>query len=149
MIQYISPRDFPAIISMLQFFREESPEYNYVSDDPAYVTRNLNSMWDSGMGFGVLDSDGKGFMLAAVSPTWYSERIDASEQVLFVYPPFRGSSLAIRMIKEVEAMCRRLRVHTFHVGVSTGIKEERVVRMYERLGFKSKGHSLSKVLEYV
>lgn len=141
----ITHSDFPEIVSMLQFFREESPEYNYVSDDPVFVTQGLWTMFNAGMMIGYIEPT-KGFLLGGLSHTWYSDRLDAIEQVLFVYPPFRGSSTAVRLIKATEQQAREAKAFTFSVGVSTGIREAQTVRLYQKLGYALHGQSLRKEL---
>lgn len=145
-IRPVTVDDIPEILDMLRYFREESPEYNYTEDDAAFVGPNLDKLITSGIMFGVIDSDSKGVMLGALSQTWYCRQIDASEQVLFVYPPYRGGSTAVRLIQAFEKTAKDCGATVLGVGVSSGVHEEQTARMYEKLGFIPKGISLMKRL---
>jgi len=147
MVRELRPDDFGCILNMLRFIKDESPEYAYTSEDDAeYVLSNLKAMYDTGALLGVIDEAGRGVMIGALHRQWYSSRLDAAEQILFVYPPFRGTPLAVRMIRSFEQIARARGACTLGVGVTTGIREEQTVSMYQRLGYTPKGYSLSKVL---
>ena len=143
MLKSLGPSDYGDVVQMLQFLREESPEYRYAKDDPAYVLMNMQAL--GGALFGVIDP-GRGAMVGVLNRSWYSDRLEAVEQLLFVYPPYRGTSLAVRMVKMFEDLAAELGAKVLGVGVTTGLNEERTVGMYKRLGFRPKGHSLSKEL---
>jgi len=146
-VRPVTVDDIPEILDMLRYFREESPEYNYTEDDASFVGPNLEKLITSGIMFGVIDNDNKGVMLGALSQTWYSRQIDASEQVLFVYPPYRGGFTAIRLVHKFEERATALGATVLGVGVSSGVHEEQTARMYEKLGFIPKGVSLMKRLK--
>ena len=102
MIRVLDAEDIPEMISMLKAVRDESPEYGYIDDEEEeYVSASLQAMFSAGNLIGVIE-DGKGFMFGLVYRQWYSRKQEASEQLLYIYPEHRGSSLALRLIKEFE-----------------------------------------------
>lgn len=137
------------IVWALRALRVESPEYNYADDDPVTVYGNLFPMLDKGMMTGVVavtEDKLVGFMIGFVGAPWYSKRIEAMEQLLYVEPASRGGSIAHRLIRHFEDVCRAAGAEVIHVGASTGLKEDRTVKLYERMGYTQGSPTLKKVL---
>lgn len=150
MIRDVHRSDTWQIVEHLRVLREESPEYNYVEDDPLWVANNLLQLIENETLIGVVDVDEdqyvKGFMIGFISHTWYSKRVDAIEQLLYIMPEFRGGSIAIRLIKGFEDVCRYRGAFELSVGASTGMAESRTVKLYEKLGYTLRSPTLVKRL---
>ena len=145
----IRSHDSSQIVELLRILREESPEYNYVDDDPVFVDANLYSMLLHKQMVGVVadrEDDIVGFMIGFVVAPWYSRRKEAMEQLLYVEPAFRGTSCAVRLINEFEQVCRDYGAKVLHVGASTGMHEDKTVQLYERMGYTKGSPTLKKVL---
>jgi GNAT superfamily N-acetyltransferase len=146
MLRPITVWDGVDIVTMLQTLRTESPEYNYVEDKPQWVLNNLERMLEDDVLFGVIDDRLRGFMIGAVSTSWYSNRVEGYEQLLYISPESRGGTLAVRLIKAFEDAMRDRGAKVLHVGASTGMQEDRTARLYQALGYTLKGQSLRKDL---
>lgn len=146
MIRDIVYSDTTAIVKMLQTLREESPEYNYVDNNPAWVEANLETILQRGALFGSISEDTRGFIIGGVCTTWYSTRIEGFEQLLYVIPEARGGMIAVRLIKRFELQVKALGATVLSVGATTGMQEDRTARLYHALGYETKGTSLRKVL---
>lgn len=148
MIREIEHKDIPSLIWCLQMLRKESPTYGHVANDPILVEGNLNNLFGNNIAFGVIDNDVacKGFMFGVAGPSWYSDKIEAAEQLLYVVPAERGTGLAIKLIKAFELQCKHRGCKSLAVGASVGINDERTERLYERLGYKWHGRTLVKEL---
>lgn len=59
----------------------------------------------------------------------------SSDLILYVTPEHRGGSAAPRLIKAYEKWARSSGVREIQIGVSTGVREERTARFFEKLGF--------------
>lgn len=141
--------DTKDIVALLQQLRVESPEYNYVENDPVFVVNNLWSLISNGAMRGVVAITGDvlvGFMIGFIAAPWYSKRVEAMEQLLYVDPAVRGGTTAIRLIKEFEKLCLDNGAAVLSVGASTGMKEDRTVKLYERMGYTQGSPTLRKVL---
>lgn len=149
MIRQVCIDDIPTILDMLRFFRLECPSYAFTDEDADYVGHNLQTLLSADVMFGTIDEDARGCMLGVVSDTWYSKRREAHEQVLWVYPPYRGSMLAARLIKAFEQQCSLRDIEYVGVGVSSGLNEENTVRLYEKLGYRRSSYGLQKRLDDV
>lgn len=151
MISYrqVCTEDALDIVELLRILRLESPEYNYVDDDPEFVSSNLGTLIHNGMMKGVVAMDGQtlvGFMIGFVGAPWYSRRVEAMEQLLYVDPAWRGGSMAHRLIHHFEDVCIDAGAKVLSVGASTGMAEERTVMLYERMGYTKGSPTLRKAL---
>ncbi|QPC44939.1 GNAT family N-acetyltransferase [Kaustia mangrovi] len=129
---------------MLLILRDESPEYGDIASDFEYVTEQLFNLIKSPAFVGLIDEQERGFMFGLITPQWYSTVLNAYEQLLYVRPEYRGGPLAVRLIKSFERMVGNFGAHTLYVGTSTGIKEEKTISLYERLGYERHGGGLRK-----
>lgn len=151
MIRYrqVCTEDALDIVELLRILRIESPEYNYVDDDPAFVSSNLGTLIHNGTMKGVVAMQEQtlvGFMIGFVGAPWYSRRVEAMEQLLYVEPTWRGSTVAPKLIWGFENICREAGAAVLSVGASTGMAEDRTVKLYERMGYTKGSPTLRKVL---
>lgn len=140
--------DGGVVVDALYELSVSSPNYahlahtdeDYVKDRITYATTQPNFI-------GFIDEAFKGFMLSGLSSTWYSPQVDCHEQLLYVFPEHRGTSMAPRLIRATEEAARDLGAVNMIAGVSTGIDDDRVEALYRRLGYTQLGHTLTKRLQ--
>lgn len=69
----------------------------------------------------------------------------SADLLLYVVPGFRGTPIAVRLMKMYDAWAREKKVDYINIGQSTGIGDiDRVRNFYEKLGFKTTGFNCSK-----
>lgn len=124
----------------------ESPVYANQAMDREYSLNYLTKAFDAGVLFGVVDDATRGCMIGSVSASWSSPTPQASEWMLYVEPEHRGSGLASRLVNRFAEIARQRGAQKLYVGSSTGINDEGVRKLYERLGFGSVGSALVKEL---
>ncbi|QIG67209.1 N-acetyltransferase protein [Rhizobium phage RHEph15] len=146
MIRDISLYDVGPICELLVDLRNESPNYGFVEQDWEYVPPRLREMICLPGFVGVIDDDYKGFMFGSVEAHWYSSRVDAFEQLLYVGEPYRGTMLAPRLIKAFEQRCKAAGAHTIYAGATTGMNEERTIALYQRMGYRTTMPAVRKEL---
>lgn len=78
-----------------------------------------------------------GFFLAAITSHFFGRDTYACDLCAYVAPSHRGGPGFIRMIAAYEAWCRIKRVKEIHIGFSSGIRPEKTLRLYEKLGFQN------------
>lgn len=145
----IEERDFKFILDCLHRLREESPEYNFVppSDHTIeHIWQYFRNALRAGVLFGVIE-DGEGFMFGGVSRAWYNPKfVEAYEQLLYVVPERRTGRLGVRLISSFEEAARLLGVHKMHAGATTGIADEKVLKLYEKMGWTVSKPGMEKVI---
>lgn len=146
MIVDLRPTLFDAVVSLGVRMNSESPVYSGQHIDYAYTASFFTRAWDVGVLIGAVDTDSHGCLIGSVSPTWYSPSPIASEWMLYVVPEHRGTGLAVKLIQRFTEIARQRGAHKLYVGSSTGINDEGVRKLYERLGFVSVGSALAKEL---
>ena len=69
----------------------------------------------------------------------------SADLLLYVVPDFRGTPIAVRLMKMYDAWAQKQKVDYINIGQSTGIGDmDRVRSFYEKLGFKTTGFNCSK-----
>lgn len=147
----VTQADIPMIIRVCQRIHDESPVYGAFDRSlEELVTANLTAMKNAGVLHGIVaedaDANAYGLMLGVVSAPWYTDRVEACEQTLYVHPEHRGSSIAPRLIKEFEKLCKELGAWQIAAGATTGMTEDRTIQLYERLGYTVRSPTVSKRL---
>jgi len=97
---------------------------------------------------GIVVVENKGEIVGAavfesVSPYWSSSLI-LECRILYVQKPYRGKSVAVRLLKEVDKVGKQRGCVSVHVGTTSGIETERTSQWYERLGFNKLGYEYRK-----
>lgn len=69
----------------------------------------------------------------------------SADLLLYVVPDFRGTPIAVRLMKMYDTWAQKQKVDYINIGQSTGIGDmDRVRSFYEKLGFKTTGFNCSK-----
>ena len=133
MIRNATAEDIPFIIWCLQSMREEA-DFD-VANDPEYVSGCLEQLIDH-PSFTAYIEEGKGVAFAVTQPTWYDARPATYEQLLYVRPEYRSSSIAPRLIRALIEDARIRGSKEIQAGSVTGFREEALLGLYKRLGFE-------------
>lgn len=144
MLRPIKVEDIGLIIEMLLALHVESPHYNKVQPDEQYVSTTLASMIEQPNFIGCIDSDLRGFMFGIANQTWFDPELNAYELLLYILPEYRGTTLALRLIKQFEQDALRLGCIHVRAGATTLVNEERTLRLYERIGYTREANTVSK-----
>jgi GNAT superfamily N-acetyltransferase len=132
-------------MDFMVWMRKEAPNLQQVEVNRRRTGAGLRAMYDTGTLFGVI-APGQGCMIGLVAANWYDDRLIAYEQMLFVMREYRGTRLAVHLIRAFIKEATAKGAYEVHAGSSTGIQDERTIRLYEALGFTRAGISVRKEL---
>lgn len=89
-------------------------------------------------------------VILQVGPVWYAPRRRCARDLLvWIAPGWRGGSLAVRLIRGIEAWALEHAVDDLYLSQSTGINVERTAAFYERLGYTLSGFISHKRMDHV
>lgn len=87
-----------------------------------------------------------GFISGIVHEYFFSNRKRVSDLGFFVLPEYRGSRVALKLVKLLESWAIEKKAEELHLGQTTGLDIDKTKRFYERLGFKTVGFNTVKHL---
>lgn len=129
-------RDVSWVMDCLHDLHKESTSYRGLIAEHDLVCKTITTFVDHPSILFVVNEH-KSFMIVAIDTPWFAPSVVYGyELILYVDPQYRGSSEAVRMIRDVEKRCTDLGVKRLHVGASVGINDERTMKLYERLGYE-------------
>jgi GNAT superfamily N-acetyltransferase len=123
----------------------ESPEHVDFTFDPAKVMQIGDLCLDDAAPFICLvarmdeESPILGAIAGFVAPQFYGPDQYASDLIFYVYPPYRGSTAAARLLASFERWAKKLGAKRFQPGSFTGINPETTERFYRGMGFRAAG----------
>ena len=85
-------------------------------------------------------------LLGHVSETFFGRTVMAQQNLLYCLPPFRGAQLGKRLVRTFEAWARTYGAVYVVQSVSSGLHEDRTVRLLEHCGYEHAGTLLRKEL---
>lgn len=147
MIETMEPYDVAYVVRCLQDMRKEIAACAEVEDNYDYVFENLLAMQASDSFIGLIGGERQGFIIGIVTPTWYDQRIKAYEQLLYVAPEYRKSSLGSRLITKFCKVAKDRGAVEVIAGTSLGFKTNAVAALYKRKGFAYFGESFKLKIE--
>lgn len=140
--------DIPAMIALGRRLHAESERYAAVPFDVDKLTDTITMMLASPWHVILLaevDDVLVGMFGGGVAPYFFSHSLFGADVSLFVAPEHRGSTIAVRLIKEWERLLSGdTRVKESILGISTGIDADRTKQLYERLGYRCVGYVMVK-----
>lgn len=145
MIERLTDKDVEWIIDSLYLIREESPHYSDRTADETHTRSCFGRMLDNPNFIGIKYGH-MGFMLGAMADAWYSPDLIAYEELLYVSPDHRGSSVAIRLVKEFVKIAEQASCTKVIAGATTDINDAGVLKLYHRCGFVRSGHLMVRKL---
>ncbi len=141
--------DILSIVSLGAQFHGESA-YRNTAFDPAYFATFLRTVVTHGDYVALLAESGgtlHGALLALVSPFFFSGEIKATDIMFYVSPRGRGTPAAFRLEKAFSAWAKEKGDKMPKIlGVSSGMKLDKVNAFYERMGYICIGHVFAKEL---
>lgn len=94
----------------------------------------------------VMDDEIVGFMAGYIGETFLNHEVNAYEQGLYVVPEHRGSTIAVRLVREFEAWARARGAKNIWLGQSVGQDQGQTLHFFERLGYECQGFITCKTL---
>lgn len=147
MIRRLAADDWTELRDLLLMLHAESALFGSHPIDEEHVCTSVHALLfnSSAIMLGAFNENClQGVMLGVVNNSWYSPRVEAYEMLLAVFPEWRGSSVAYRLIREFERESERLGAEAITVGSSLGIADATAVKLYNRLGYSMSGTGLTK-----
>jgi GNAT superfamily N-acetyltransferase len=139
----VTTADLTFIEDSLVDIHAESAKYSRYEVDHDYTYHKLVMALVNNVIEGYIEP-GKGFVLFTCGAPWWSPTVEMSEQLLYVTPKYRGSAVAVKLIREMEKLAKDRGIKTVHVGTSLGIADYAVVSLYQRLGYSISSTGLIK-----
>lgn len=148
MIRPWDENDLDALIEMGMRLHNEAKAYHNFKFSPQRVMETFYAILNNSFQVGLCYDDGgiKGAMAGAIYPQFFSKGLTASELFVFVEQDARGGVIGKRMIAAFETWAINMGASEIRVGVSSGIKSERTVGLYRKLGYNPTATQLRKVL---
>jgi len=87
-----------------------------------------------------------GAMLGYAGNSFFGDDILGSEIGLFVFPEHRGSLAAVRLVQDFEKWCKEQGCAEINVGSSVQVATDTVEKLYNKLGFVTRGFVAYKEL---
>lgn len=137
------------MIEMGMAFHAEAQSYHNFKFSPQRVMENFFLILERHDQVGLLyhdDEEIKGLLGGAIYPQFFSKGLTASELFVYVKPSARGGLIGKRLMDSFENWAFAMGASEIRVGVSSGIKQERTVGLYEKLGYTPTATQLRKVL---
>jgi len=140
--------DLDALIEMGAGFHDEAHSYHNFKFSPHRVMESFFMVLERHDQVGLCYDDGgiRGAIAGAIYPQFFSKGLTASELFVFVEPTARGGVIGKRLLSAFEEWAKAMGASEIRVGVSSGIKQERTVGLYEKLGYTPTATQLRKVL---
>jgi len=76
-----------------------------------------------------------GMMVGLIGEYWFSNERYAMDLALYVHPEFRGSSAAVRLLKEFTGWASTQNIKQIRCGETTRIRPEATASLYKKMGF--------------
>lgn len=142
MIRPATLDDVETLVALGAMMAAESPRYRRLRYSPEKVRALVEAVVRGDSGFmWVAETAGEivGLMLAVATPHWCSDDLVVSELALYMVPQHRGSTNAMRLIRQFLAWAAERGAVLTQAGVSTGLSTEQAARLYEAAGMRRFG----------
>jgi len=150
LVEY-SARDNPEYLDqVIDALLAESPELKGIEVERAVVRSMLEKSPQIKCLIHVVDNYLIGVIILQIGPIWYApKRRGARDLLIWVSPPWRGSSTAPRMIHWLESWAEKNQVDDLFLSQSTGVAVERTADFYKRMGYTLSGFISHKRINHV
>lgn len=92
------------------------------------------------------DGEPIGFIAVGCVPMLFSTARTVDDLGLFVIPEKRGTTAALRLLRNMEPWAVARGARTIRMGVTTGTNEAQAVKFFERFGYRKTGTLLTKTI---
>lgn len=133
--------DIPIVVELGRHMHEES-SYRTLKYSPEKVSKFIESVLDDMSSLAlVAEMDGLivGMFGAHLTQHYFSYDLIAEDHVFYVSPSARGTSAAVRMIKQYMDWAIGVGAKFYTVGISCEVRNEITERFFEKLGFRNSG----------
>lgn len=143
--------DVPQIVKLGAIMHAESPRFSrfkYVPDKVATIARTMIELPHNIVivaeqrGVGVI-----GLFAGFVAEHYFSTDKFASDAAVFIAPAFRGGSAYPRMLKMFEEWAIMKGAVEIAPGISTEVRAERTLELYQKLGYRLSGFMTVKYVQ--
>jgi GNAT superfamily N-acetyltransferase len=147
-VRFANSNDVAEIVHVGKIMHDESPRFSKFPYSPKKVTEFVTAMISSPVSTVIVAEHPHigiiGFYGGFVAEHYFSEAKFAADAAVFVAPAYRGGSAFVRMAMLFEQWAREQGAVEFAPGISTEVNPDRVLKMYERLGYRLSGHLVVK-----
>lgn len=92
------------------------------------------------------DDQFRGLILMGIREHYFSDYKIAGDFAFFVKPEYRGSTLAVRLLREAERWAKENGANEMTILHNTGINTDQASRFFNGIGYETQGHIFSKEL---
>lgn len=137
--------DVPGLLSLCREMHGESSNRTLAFDEPKMIRMFWEIMGTPLKLAAVAREEDAviGALLAWSGPMYFTSDIVADEFLFFVTKQRRGSMAAVKLIRFYKDWAVRVGAKKIFLSAKSGVQNERVGRLYERLGFESHGLTYS------
>jgi GNAT superfamily N-acetyltransferase len=143
-VRSYSPEDLGEMMQLAAAMHAESPEHREMAFDPGSVM-TLGDLCTSNPDFQCIvvrrEEDGPivGAIAGFIAAHFYGPDRYASDLIFYVYPSFRGSTAAARLLASFQKWAKAGGAKRFQPGSFTGIDDARTAKFYVGMGFRRAG----------
>jgi GNAT superfamily N-acetyltransferase len=142
-------RHLTQVIDIAREIHEHSVYADIPMDEPKLIQQLKAFNFDAPNGYfrlAVMDGIVYGGFLGVVSPTFFCPEKIAKDQGWWVKPRYRGSSAAIRLLRDFERWAREKGARKVMIG-QTGVENiEKTTRLFKHCGYEVCGYNTVKDL---
>lgn len=148
-VRRLTEADRDQVLRMGRALVDESPNFRGKGFEEAKASAIIShaAKGQGCVGFVAVEGDEIiGMVIMLVVEQLFSYHKYATDIVLYVKPERRLGRAALLLMREVERWAKEENIPEVTFGVGTGIHLDKTVHMYEKLGYKVTGTSLTKVM---
>jgi L-amino acid N-acyltransferase YncA len=148
MIRASTRDDIPDLLVLVEAMHAES-RFSQYGFNRKQLTELFHALVDTPNGIiFVIENAGEivGFLAGQTGETYLCLAKVAFEHMVYVRRPERGSYAAVPLIKAFIQWAKGHDVAYIQMGVNSGIDDERVTKLYKRLGFSHVGQALEMIV---
>lgn len=141
-IRRAAPDDKRELMTLARLMHEESPRFSRMSFAEGKASSVIDFLIADPSGCAFVADDGDrivGMMGGIVVEHFFSRALTASDLVLYVLPQHRGSSVAVRLVRQFEQWAIAAGACEVVLSVGTELQAERTATLFERLGYARSG----------
>lgn len=142
-VRFATHEDVGALVELGREAHAESPRYARLEYAPSKVEDTARALLDNPYAIILIAeyrSKAIGVFAGMVVEHFFSNERYACDLILYVKQSHRGSSAAVRLLREWERALEDADVSEFGLGISSEVNPERTRRLYERLGYRAAGY---------
>lgn len=137
-VRNATPDDWDAIFDLGDEMQDESI-IKYPPIDRDYTRESFGKFVD-GETFEIFVAEASnkivGFMMAVISPHFFTKEVEVEHYIFYVHPTKRGSKAAMLLIAEMERWGKEQGATASRIGIHTALNIERTGRFYKKMGYR-------------